>query len=228
VNRPIVFSGSGVTLLGGGDVQSSDIDLARAIAPILVAVDGGANKARDLGILPKAIVGDFDSVTPETLTYFSGVNQIKITEQESTDFSKALRSTQTEFAIGVGFLGARLDHQLAVLNSIACHGDYPVILIGQDDICFMCPATFQISLPKGTMFSLFPLTDTIVSSSGLEWNLQESRLSPMGKIGTSNVTLGATVGVQTSNRGLVVITQKDQLLKVVATLVPGFEQDVAP
>ena len=34
--------------------------------PFIVCADGGANKARKLGIVPDLIIGDLDSVSPAT------------------------------------------------------------------------------------------------------------------------------------------------------------------
>ena len=38
----------------------------------IIAVDGGANKARDLKLLPDLIIGDLDSITEKNKEYYSG------------------------------------------------------------------------------------------------------------------------------------------------------------
>jgi thiamine pyrophosphokinase len=49
---------------------------------ILICADGGANSARKLNVLPNYIVGDLDSISKDTLKYYSGKsNIIKIKRQ---------------------------------------------------------------------------------------------------------------------------------------------------
>ena len=87
----IVASRSPVTVIGGGQPGPNDLNEALQLAPMCVAVDGGANLARDAGVEIAALVGDFDSVTPETLSQIPLARQFKLAEQETTDFDKALR-----------------------------------------------------------------------------------------------------------------------------------------
>ena len=48
-----------VTLLGAGKAPDADISAALALAPELVAADGGANRALEYGIQPQWVVGQF-------------------------------------------------------------------------------------------------------------------------------------------------------------------------
>ena len=41
-----------------------------ARADLILAVDGGANHCRRLGIVPDALIGDLDSITPTVLEEF--------------------------------------------------------------------------------------------------------------------------------------------------------------
>jgi hypothetical protein len=45
MQSPIVHAPTVLTLLGGGSVTSEELAIARKIAPILVALDGGAEMA---------------------------------------------------------------------------------------------------------------------------------------------------------------------------------------
>ncbi len=58
--------------------------------PFIVCADGGADKARKLGIRPHLIIGDLDSVSRSTRAYFSAVETIRVEDQYSTDLEKAL------------------------------------------------------------------------------------------------------------------------------------------
>lgn len=58
----------------------------------IICADGGANTAREYGVMPNIILGDLDSITKKNLSSYGkrGVEIRKITEQETTDFEKAL------------------------------------------------------------------------------------------------------------------------------------------
>ena len=67
MKQMIVQSTDPVTLLGGGDATTADVEAALALAPTCVAADGGAELAARAGVSPDAVIGDFDSVSPGTL-----------------------------------------------------------------------------------------------------------------------------------------------------------------
>lgn len=62
----IVESAVPVTLIGGGAGNPADVAFSRALAPVCVAADGGAMLALEAGVMPDAVIGDFDSL-PEDI-----------------------------------------------------------------------------------------------------------------------------------------------------------------
>src|SRR5512147_2444542 len=69
--------------------------------PFIICADGGANKARVLGIAPHFIIGDLDSITENTKRFFKSVPIVRIEDQYSTDLEKALN-----YLISFGFTSA--------------------------------------------------------------------------------------------------------------------------
>ena len=57
----IVESSQGVTLAGGGPFGKAALARARALAPRIVAADGGADRLLRLGAEPEAVFCDVDS-----------------------------------------------------------------------------------------------------------------------------------------------------------------------
>jgi thiamine pyrophosphokinase len=117
MDNAVVESHHGVTLVGGGPVSRAALALALAHAPRLVAADGGADRALRLGHVPEAVIGDMDSLSDVAKIQLSERLHY-VAEQETTDFDKALRLIRAPFVLGLGFAGARMDHGLAVLNSL--------------------------------------------------------------------------------------------------------------
>ena len=190
MNSIIVDSTEPLTLVGAGQSSVAELALARKLAPDVVAVDGGAALCVAAEIIPQAIIGDLDSLDQETRTAGDTGIIYHITEQDSTDFAKALRHTTAPIYIGVGFLGHRIDHELAVLSDCMRFRDKPILLLGAADVIFLAPRTITLPLAPGTRVSLFPLAPVSGTSTGLEWPINGLTLAPGGPIGTSNRATG--------------------------------------
>lgn len=88
----------------------------------IIAVDGGANKARELALIPDIIIGDLDSVTEENYRYYKK-NKVKFikfpVEKDQTDSEIAVDYCKNNNITKLYFtaaLGGRIDQQLANLN----------------------------------------------------------------------------------------------------------------
>lgn len=190
MNDSIVYSLDPVTLLGGGDASIDDVAMALAVAPLCVAADGGAELGRRAGVTLEALIGDFDSVSPETLALIPPERRHHISEQNSTDFDKALRHIAAPVVVGVGFLGARLDHQLGALHVLVSRPDRPCVLLGAHEIAFLCPPHLEVAAQARDIVSLFPFGPVSATSTGLRWALDGLAFDPMWQTGTSNEAVG--------------------------------------
>jgi thiamine pyrophosphokinase len=208
-----------VTLIGGGPVGAEALAAALAIAPDVVAADGGADVALPPGYVLRAVIGDMDSLRDPDGLRARGVALHRIAEQDSTDLEKCLRLVAAPLMVGLGFLGGRLDHELAALNAVVRHPDPPVILLGAVDLCFRCPEAFAIDLPAGTRLSLFPmaaLAGTV--SEGLRWSVEGLEMAPAAQVGTSNETTGGGVRLGFDPARMLVILPAEHLPQVAAVL----------
>ncbi len=185
MNEAIVQSTAGVTLAGAGGFSLKLLEFAKARAPRVVAADGGADRLLRFGCEPEAVIGDLDSISIKARTRLHG-RLFPIAEQITTDFDKALRSIEAPFVLGIGFLGGRLDHELAVLNSLVRHPAKRCFLLGTRDVAFLASRDMTLRLAPGARLSLFPLGPVTGESQGLRWPLQDLRFAPDGMIGTSN------------------------------------------
>lgn len=189
MNHPIVDSVEGVTLVGGGPVSAAALSRARGFAPRIVGADGGADRLLRLGVEPEAVIGDMDSISAEGRRRLAG-RLFPISEQETTDFDKALRQIAAPFVLGLGFAGARADHALAVLNGLVRHPERRCFILGPRDVTFLSPPDLALDLPRGARLSLFPMGPVTGESAGLRWPLQGLDFAPDGMIGTSNEVAG--------------------------------------
>ena len=214
----IVESVQNLTVLGNGASNSDDLLMALKFAPRLFCADGGGNRALEWGITPEKVIGDLDSVDRDALA-LAGVETYFVDDQNTTDFEKCIALLQAPIILAVGFMGQRLDHQLAALNALAKFPEQPVVLIDTLDICFLCPPKLRLHLPKGTRFSLFPLVRGQCNSSGLEWPLAGLDLSPVGRIATSNTMTHDSLYIEVLSGQHICILPKPHLDAVLAALV---------
>ncbi|MBK1635211.1 thiamine diphosphokinase [Rhodovulum adriaticum] len=214
----ILQSSASVTLLGGGEVSDAQLARALAHAPVVAAADGGADSALARGHVPQAVIGDFDSISSAARAAIPPDRQHVVAEQESTDFEKCLRAITAPLVLGLGFLGPRIDHQLAALNTLVRFPDRRCILLGDEDLCFACPPDLALDLPVGTRLSLFPMAGLQGHSTGLHWPIEGLDFAPDGRVGTSNRVAGP-VRLRMARAGMLVILPQQQLDAAIAGLM---------
>lgn len=87
----------------------------------LIGADSGAEFFREYGIMPDLLLGDFDSISEETLRYFEGRTEILKydAEKDFTDteaaYNEAVKHSPDEIYF-LGCTGSRLDHFIGNLS----------------------------------------------------------------------------------------------------------------
>lgn len=213
----IVDASEPVTLVGGGEVMPGALEAALALAPRLAAADGGAAAVLAAGRMPEAVIGDLDSLPAALREQLPPGCLHEVAEQESTDFDKALRSVSAPAVIAVGFLGKRVDHQLAAFNTLVQRHATPCVLLGAQEVIFHLTHPVALPTEAGEVVSLFPMQRVRGRSEGLEWPIDGLEMSPMGRIGTSNRALGA-IRLEPEGEGLLVILPQRLLADVLGQI----------
>jgi len=224
MSAPVVASTLGVTLVGGAPVTVRALEAALRLAPCLVAADGGADRALSAGLMPRAVIGDFDSISPSARAAIPADRLHPIAEQETTDFDKALRSVTAPFVLALGFAGARIDHGLAVFNALVRHPDRRCIVLGGPDAVFLCPPEITLRLQVGDRLSLFPMGPVTGRSSGLRWPVDGLAFAPDGMIGTSNMVTDPVVRLSFDTARMLVILPRVRLRAALSALVPEWRR----
>lgn len=219
-SRTLKTFSNGYTLVGNGDLRREDIELCTQFCPHLIAVDGGANMAHRFGYTPAILIGDLDSCTPQNRGLFSESAVLHIGDQNSTDFDKALRWVEAQHrqsvtkpgpVLSVGFMGARIDHTLATMNTLARFYASHIIVIGEKDVVFLAPSSCSLALDVGTRLSLFPLAPVQGKSCGLKWAIDGISFTPNGRIGTSNETITSEVALDFNKPAMLIMVPRKAL-----------------
>lgn len=149
-----------VVLANGAPPSHEALQGALARASLFVCADGGANTARALGVRPAAIVGDFDSITPETLEHFSDVVQIRDPGDDRTDSEKAIdyvlgRNRFQQITLMGGSSG-RLDHEMEHIALMRKYLDRVRIVIESGfGRAYVASKDVKLECRPGTVVSFF-------------------------------------------------------------------------
>ncbi len=176
-----------LVIVGGGGVDHALLRVLSAHGMHLVGADGGADVIVAAGLMPEAIIGDFDSL--ENAEAWRGRTRlVRLGEQETTDFEKALYSTRAPVTIALGMTGRRFDHTLAALDAVARHAsERAVILVDEADLVLGVSGPFDFTVGPGERVSVHPLAPIRFRRSvGLKYPLDGLRLAPGERSGTSN------------------------------------------
>lgn len=210
----IVHHKEPITLVGGAEITKARITRALSLARHVVAADGGADAALAHGVVPQAVIGDFNSLSEAGKAALPKDVLFPIDDQNSTDFDKCMTHIAAPLIIGIGFSGARLDHQLASYNTLVRYPHRRCVLLGSEELVFLAPPSISLPVPAGCPLSLFPMGAVEGVSEGLRWPIAGLNLAPDGQISTSNEATGPVQLSVTSPKMLVILPEA--MLEVVA------------
>ena len=189
--------------------------LARPISPgaLVIAADGGLRHTEKLGIIPNAVLGDFDSLgyTPE------GANVFPV-EKDDTDAMLAVRlgleQGCDEFLLYGSLDGPRLDHTVAnfqTLQYLADHGATGY-LIGNTAMVTVVK-NGKITFPAGLFgtISVFCIGKDAegVTETGLFYGLENGILTSGFPLGVSNHFTGKKAEISVKNGSLLVLWERN-------------------
>ena len=190
-----------VTLVGGAGFSKTLLSKSLALTNDLIAADGGANFL-PTHTVPKYIIGDLDSIRSPEKWVGKGSELIKIEDQDSTDFDKCISLIKSKKIIALGFMDERQDHFLAVCSSLV-KSNRRILLVGKRDIIFHLPNELTIKLPINSRVSLFPFKEIkAVEAVGLKYPVESIIFSPVGTIGTSNISTRKNIRISYDGSGM--------------------------
>ena len=216
--RPIPPQSGPVTLVGGGEATPQMLTKLLRLAPLCVAADGGACVALDAGVIPDAVIGDFDSLDARARSSLPPERVHHRPDQNSTDFEKCLSAVEAPLILGLGFLGKRMDHTLAAYSALL-KDDRPIVLLSETELCFVAPRQITLDMRPGTPMGLYPLLAARLTTTGLRYPLTDAAVAPDGLTSTSNHATGP-VSIATDRHAVLTILPEACLDQVIEALAP--------
>lgn len=192
--------------------------LARWLRPgdHLIGADGGTRHILALDLVPDAVVGDLDSLEPQTVAALiaQGIDVERYpVAKDQTDLELAiergLRAWASEILL-LGALGGRLDQTLANLLILAQRNwPIPLRLAEGNQLAQVLRSgeTLTLSAAPGSTVSAIPLSAEVtgITYDGLEYPLQDATLAIGSTRGVSNVVASSPATVTIKEGVLLVV-----------------------
>lgn len=214
---------TGIIISGGAIEAPFTLDFLKKIsADVCIAVDRGLEFLYHAGITPTHIVGDFDSIDPEVISYYKTETQIPIRE-----FNPVKDASDTEIGIrmamelGVkelwilGGTGTRLDHVMANIQSLkiaANAGVKAYLLDAHNRISLLEKASvLDKANAFGKYFSLFSLGGSVqgLTVRGAKYPLTDHTLEPYDSLSVSNQFAEEQVTIEFQSGTIILMETRD-------------------
>ena len=188
MTRPASTAATRALVVANGELPSRRLvqELAAA-AGLVIAADGGADRALAAGVEPSVVVGDLDSVSDAARERLAQAEFLLDDDEHSTDLEKAVRLAVERGATRVDVVaagGARADHALANLSVIVrFRGKADVHIVDDLFDIRLVDGAATVDAEPGTVVSLVAIgTCSGLTTSGLRWDLDGVTLdfSPRG------------------------------------------------
>ncbi len=213
-----------VIVSGGSIDREFGLQTIKELNPeFIIGVDSGLGFLYEEKIDPTHIVGDFDSVGPEVISYYKNKNDIPIRQfnpiKDASDTEIGVRyalELEAEELWLLGATGTRLDHVMANIQVLK-------IALDSGKKAFMLDKYNRISLHEkeivlekkncfGKYFSIFPLGGIVedVSVKGAKYPLRHYRLCPYDSRCVSNEFLEDEVKIMFSQGLIILMETRDE------------------
>lgn len=189
---------------------------------VIYAADAGMEALYHHHLTPDIIVGDFDSVNEEALSYYKRETQVELVEltpeKDDTDTEHAIRdaiSRGAEDLTLLGGTGTRLDHVLAniAMLGIGLEEDVAIELVDAHNRIRMTnkPMTLHKKEQFGKYVSLIPYTDKVehLTLSGFKFELNDYTLTGFNSLGISNEITAKEARIDFDGGILLVVESRD-------------------
>ena len=216
MSKAVIISG------GALDEGFAEEIMAQNEGACVIGVDKGLEFLYRRGILPQYIVGDFDSIDPEVISYYRNETHVSIREynpiKDASDTEIAIRLAMTlgssEMLI-LGATGGRVDHLWANIQTlaVACEAGVKAWILDPRDKIWVTnkPCSLKKSEAFGTYLSIFPLNGEVFdfNLTGTKWPLRHHTLKPCDSLTVSNEFAEEEVKIDFSEGMLVIMQTRD-------------------
>lgn len=170
---------------------------------LIICTDGAYTYLRTLEITPDLVIGDMDSIDeiPDM------IKRIQITDQNTTDFEKALSHLFSHGNLKIDILGAfgnQHDHFLGNLNAAYKFRErLNITFYDEEQYFYLIDQNHRFYPGKDKLISLVPFPRAhIKEMRGLKYLVEDFEMSIIDRIGTRNTSVNDEVEILLSSGSL--------------------------
>lgn len=188
----------------------------------IIVCDRGLEALYQLKIIPNHVVGDFDSVSPNVLTFYQNKPQVVFhtynAEKDNTDTDIALKlaiKLKSSKITILGALGKRMDHAIANIHILkdALESEILCQILDEHNRIYLINKEMTLEKEKiyGKYVSLIPLTSTVegLTLTGFKYPLNNYDLPVGTSLGISNEMIEDRAHIKMEKGILIVIESRD-------------------
>ena len=147
----------------------------------LIGVDAGAGYLARNGKKMRLAIGDFDSDNELELIFKHAQETIVLNRRkDDTDLEAAVNWAKSRYEklLVLGTLGGRLDHEYAALSLLTIR-DLPIVFYNyQNKIYRLNQGEYTIKKDGYRFLSFFPLSEGIITITGVDYPLSQRKVNP--------------------------------------------------
>ena len=185
----------------------------------LICADGGADSALRMNLVPDAIIGDLDSVSPEALKKFKSKSKIiQLKRQNDTDVEKCLKyafNNNFREVLLAGVTGNRLDHTICNLGIVLKFlNQINTSIVAENSFLKPYKDNVELKTYPGETISIYGFDKkTKITSNGLKYELKNISLPFGERESTSNIAKKNIVQLKISNGVVFVVRDVNFMIK---------------
>jgi len=203
-------------IVASGECNLEKIEVSKD--DIVIAVDGGLQHCRRMGLEPTWIIGDFDSLENHALLADYPKEKIRKLPVEKDD-TDTLAALKLGLELGIkdfeiyGALGGRVSHTMANIQSLvflAKHGATGKLIDKDVEIFVVKNGTYSFTETQTGILSVFALDEIAkgVTISGCKYEVSDVELTNDFPLGVSNEFVGKAGRVRVVDGILLIVIER--------------------
>ena len=175
-----------------------------------IAADSGAEFMKKINVHPDLLIGDMDSISEETLSFYES-QTVKISKfpshKDEIDTELALDEAiklRSDLILIAGAFGSRLDQTIAVFRLMQRAKN--VVLFNEKLYAIWISSVFTLASVPGETWSILPLKRDVnnVTLRGFEYSITQRKMEYLRPYGVSNKAVSTKVTIDPGDGELLV------------------------
>ena len=209
-----------VLIIGGGTPPSKELILKEySQSDYVICADKGGEYLFKLALTPDLLIGDFDSIALDALSFFKNSEAIIETYPREKDYTDSELCVEKAISLGaeevimLGFTGTRIDHLLGNIGLLekCLKMGIEAYIVDDNNKVYLAGGAVRLKGNVGAYISLQAFTGEVrgLTLRGVKYPLENYDLKPWSSYTVSNVIMKPEVTIDFKEGILIIIESRD-------------------